>query len=272
MQKFLSLILSAITLLSLSSISFAAEPTQIELSDEVLLSLSLQDFSDCYDYLLQYKEQNPLCTSETLDELASNFYVQRYLSKASTPSPQQDEWYDDYIMEIGNLNPDELALAKKYPSDLAAVGSSKEIATNEADSRDWGGAYLGNKDAFRHAAWNALIICRFYALQKGDFDWCLERTRLWTTAHETGASRPSDQSAAQFSVDQEMDMLNNAAGRAAAETTYTSEYLALQKVQQYVDNGWCKRIKTDAQTGYSRAQMLAIPTWTLRSTNTAGKN
>lgn len=170
------------------------------------------------------------------------------------------------------MNPDELALSKKYPSDLAAVYSSSQIANNQAGSRYYSGAYLGNQDAFRHASWNALLICRFYALGKGDFNWCLTRTREWTTAHETGASVDYSLSAAQRQADYDMDILNNAAGRAAAETTYTSEALALQNVQYYVDNGFCKRIKTDAQMTYDYSQMKAIPTWTLRTTNTVGKN
>lgn len=267
MRKLLSVVLCLCMFTPLSITAYATSTSQQNvLTDEVLLSLTDEDFSDCFDYLLQYASQNQSCTSETLDNLALEFYAQRYREKVDTPSPQ-DSFYDDW----SSLNSEELALGKKYPSDLAAVASAKDIATSESERRYWGGAYLGNKDAFRHASWNALMICRFYELQKVDFNVCLERARLWSTAHESGATRPSDQSASQFSVDQEMDLLNNAAGRAAAETTYTNETLALQEVQRYVDNGWCKRIKTDAQTSYLRDQMLAISTWTLRASNTAGK-
>lgn len=70
-----------------------------------------------------------------------------------------------------------------------------------------------------------------------------------------------------------MKNLNNAAGRAAAETTYTSEAAALNKVQSYVDQGFCKRIMTDSQINqhYSAEQMRSVATWTLRATNTTGK-
>ena len=215
-----------------------------------------------------YKKNNPNCTNEDLDRLATEFYIEAYNAHGHTPVP--NSWYDDLLISASGMNPDELALSKKYPSDLAAVYSSAKIANNKASSRYNQGAYLGNQDAFRHAAWNALLICRFYALQKGDFAWCLTRTREWTTAHETGAPDDANLTAAQKKADYDMDILNNAAGRAAAETTYTSEALALEKVQYYVDNGFCKRIKTDAQMTYTYEQMLN-DTWTLRPTNTVGK-
>lgn len=270
MKRIIMMLFTFSMLVAVSITSFAASSKE-ELTDDVIRSLSDKDFSDCYDYLLKYKQNNPSCTDDELDALATNFYIEAYQSKGSTPAPI-DSFYDDLIISASGMNPEELALSKKYPSDLAAVYSASGIAQNEAEKRYWGGAFLGNKDAFRHTSWNALIICRFYALGKGDYNWCSERTRLWTTAHETGSKKQNGQSDAQFAVDKQMDLLNNAAGRAAAETTYTSEGLALQKVQQYVDSGLCKRIKTDAQTSYQPAQMFAIPTWTLRQTNTAGKN
>ncbi|MGL5254205.1 MAG: DUF6973 domain-containing protein [Brevinema sp.] len=254
----------------MSATAFAAEstPKAATLTDEVLQSMTPDDFNDCYNYLLEYKQSNPNCTNEELDSIASDFYIAAYNEHGRTPTTRS--WYDDLLMSAGNMNPDELALSKKYPSDLAAVYSSSQIANNEAESRYNQGAYLGNQDAFRHAAWNALLICRFYALQKGDFNWCLTRTREWTTAHETGAPYDGNLTSTQRQADYDMDILNNAAGRAAAETTYTSEYLALKEVQKYVDNGWCKRIKTDSQMTYDYSTMLNY-TWTLRPTNTVGK-
>lgn len=240
-----------------------------ELTDEIILSLTADDYEECYDRLLEYKESNPNCTDKELDAMAEDIYIQLYMEKSSMPSACS--FYDDLVATIDDMNAEELALAKKYPSDLAAVYSSTKIANREAKSRYNSGAYLGNQDAFRHAAWNALIICRFYALGKGDYTWCMNRTREWTTAHETGAEADATLSAAQRKVDYEMDILNNAAGRAAAETTYTSEAAALAEVQEYVDNGYCKRIKTDSQTTYSLEQMAAISTWKLRATNTVGK-
>ena len=71
-----------------------------------------------------------------------------------------------------------------------------------------------------------MIICRFYALGKGDFNLCLQRAKLWTDAHENG-SYDNSLSPHQNEMDKSMDLLNNAVGRAAAETTYTSESAAL---------------------------------------------
>lgn len=271
MKKILSLVLACAMLFAMSVTAFAVGASPDLLSEDIILSLTLQDHEACYDYLLQYKEDNPAATSAELDAVAADFYAELYEEKASSPAPA-DSWYDELLHNQFGMNDDEIELASQYPSDLAAIYTSSNIAQNEADDRYWAGAYLGNKDAFRHAAWNALIICRFYALGKGNFEWCLERTRIWTTAHETGAEKPAGISTAQFNVEKEMDILNNAAGRAAAEDTYTSEYLALEEVQYYVDNGFCKRIKTDAQITYELEQMALISPWTLRSTNTAGKN
>lgn len=265
MKKLVSFVLSVVLILSLSVPVFGSEQKSKTLSVEIIQSLSTQDLIDCYDMLLAHKEEKPFVTNDQLDALATNFYISTYQNKLNTPAPM--------IYDGLGLNPDEAAMARQYPSDLAAYGSSANIAMNESENRYWAGSYYGNKDAFRHASWNALLVCRFYALGKGDVNWCINRTRLWTNAHETGSIKPANQSAAQWEVDQEMDYLNNAAGRAAAETTYTSEALALQKVQHYVDNGYCKRIKTDAQMTWDPEDMWAkVPVWTLRTTNTVGKN
>lgn len=239
-------------------------------TDEMLLSLSLDDYESCYENLLNYVNEHPNCTQAELDTLANRFYVDAYNKHGGKGSVSLNSFYDDLLLSSGAMNTEELALAKKYPSDLAAVYSSALIANNQAKSRYYSGAYLGNQDAFRHAAWNALIICRFYALQKGDFNWCLMRTKLWTDAHENGEVDPY-LSASQNAADKSMDLLNNAAGRAAAETTYTNETLALNLVQEFVDKGYCKRLKTDAQMEYDYYKMRNISTWTLRATNTVGK-
>lgn len=271
MKKLISMGLAVVMCLSLAVPALAVEESN-ELTDEILLAMTVEDHERCYEYLLNYKEENPNISNAELDKIATDFYIQTYENKGNVPQP--NSWYDDLLMDATGMNPDELALAKKYPSDLAAVYTSSQIANNEAESRYDEGLYLGNGDAFRHAAWNALLICRFYALGKGDFDWCLTRTREWTTAHETGATPDMNLTASQREADHDMDILNNAAGRAAAETTYTSEAAALNKVQDYVDDGFCKRIMTDAQirAGYEYAEMLQVSSWTLRATNTLGKS
>lgn len=108
MRKLLSVVLCLCMFTPLSITAYATSTSQQNvLTDEVLLSLTDEDFSDCFDYLLQYASQNQSCTSETLDNLALEFYAQRYREKVDTPSPQ-DSFYDDW----SSLNSEELALGK----------------------------------------------------------------------------------------------------------------------------------------------------------------
>ena len=70
-----------------------------------------------------------------------------------------------------------------------------------------------------------------------------------------------------------MDLFNNSVGRGIGEANYNkADSVVLDKVQFYVDNGSCKRVKTDAQIEYTLEQMAAISNWSLRATNTCGKN
>lgn len=242
-----------------------------ELTNDVILSMTADDYATCYRILLNCKKSQVNLSNDELDEIATEFYIATY--KGRQGSLQVTSWYDNLLMNETGINSDELALAKMYPSDLAAVYTASSIANTETTSRYNKGLYLGNADAFRHAAWSALLVCRFYALGKGNFAWCSSRANEWTTAHETGATVDSSLSSSQRAADHEMDILNNAAGRAAAETTYTSESLALSKVQNYVDNGFCKRIMTNAQmnANYGYADMKNVSSWTLKATNTVGK-
>ena len=106
----------------------------------------------------------------------------------------------------------------------------------------------------------------------GRQSYCAERAKLWTDAHEYGATKPSGMSDAQFSADRQKDLLNNAAGREISESYYNKqETQIIEQTQFYTDMGYLIRIKTDAQINYTYSQMLAIPTWTLINTNTAGR-
>ena len=272
MKKKLTALFLAVAMCMTMSVPASAVSHETELTDAVLLTLSAEDHENCYTYLLQYKEDNPDCSNEELDAVAEEFYISVYNEKASIAAP--NSWYDDLIPGWSSLNEEERELGRQYPSDLAALYTSSGIANTETESRYTAGFYLGNADAFRHAAWNALLICRFYALGKGDYEWCRARAQEWTTAHESGAEVDTNLSAAQREADHDMDLMNNAVGRMAAETTYTSEAAALRQVQEYVDDGYCKRIMTDAQirADYEYEDMIAVSTWTIRTTNTVGKS
>lgn len=274
------LLFTVLMFFSISTQSFAEknyngelnELAQTELTDEIILSLTEDDLDNLYNILVDYKENNPDATEQNLDQIATEFYIESYDKNKNENTVNPLGFYDDLIENATGMNSQEVALAKKYPSDLAAVYSSSKMANAESNRRYNSGAYLGNQDAFRHTAWNALLMQRFYVLGKGNVSEVMARTKLWTDAHEYGTPKPSEMSSSQFSQDQTMDLLNNAAGRVIGESYYnSSETSILQRVQYYVDNGWCKKAKTNSQMNYSFYEMIAIPTWNLSTTNTTGK-
>lgn len=273
-KRMTMLLLVVLMFFSFNTQGFAKEinrgEVQTKLTDEIILSLTEDDLDNIYNILVDYKENNPDVTEEELDKIATEFYIETYNKKQIDIKPLG--YYDDLLESSTGMNSQEVALSKQYPSDLPAVYTSSKMANNEAGSRYSSGAYLGNQDAFRHTAWNALLVQRFYRLGKGSVSQVIAKTKMWTDAHENGATKPDGLSSSQFAEDKRMDLLNNAAGRVIGETYYdSSEASILTRVQYYVDNGWCQRIKTDSQMGYSFDQMKAISTWTLRSTNTVRK-
>ena len=68
-----------------------------------------------------------------------------------------------------------------------------------------------------------------------------------------------------------MDLFNSRVGRLLTSNTYTSEVETLEKVQRYVDNGNCHRIRADEQRDYYNREMYDIPNWVLHPTNISGK-
>lgn len=271
LKKAFSIIL-AFSLMAGSSIVTAGAVEDVErmstsLTDEVVDVLTDVDFNACYEELLKYKDENPDCTDSELDNVAVEYYTFLCEGKSAPAS------FGDYLPGgYKDLNSEEKALVKKYPSDAAAVYSSASYAERQAEKRYFAGKFIGNWDAFRHTAWSGLLVCRFYALGKGDYSWCANRAELWLTAHETGADEPNDgRSPAQFRAECEMDLFNNRVGRTLTSNTYTSEVETLEKAQRYVDNGNCRRIRTDEQRDFYDREMYDIPNWVLRPTNTSGK-
>lgn len=253
-----------------SSEKIKIEKVQTELTDEIILSLTGDDLETLYNLLVTYKEGNPNIKENELDDIARQYYIDTYNNSINEIKPFG--YYDSLLESSTGMNSQEVALAQQYPSDLPAVYSSSKMANSEASNRYFSGAYLGNQDAFRHTAWNALLVQRFYRLGKGTVTLVMARTKMWTDAHEYGTPNDSGLSTSQFSQDRSMDLLNNAAGRLIGETYYnSSEYSILQRAQYYIDNGFCQKIKADNQMDYTFSQMKAISTWTLKGTNTVGK-
>ena len=265
LKKVMSLMLAIIMMFSMATISSFAS-VQEELTEEVILSLTGDEVQNCYNLLLDTKEKNPNITYDELNNMAKQFYLDCYNNRTRGQ-------YDQLLINATGMNAQEVALAQQYPTDLAAVYTSSGIANTKANSRYYSGKFLGNADAFRHTSWNALLVQRFYRLGIGSPSVCMSKTKMWTDAHEYGTGNVYGLSSSQFEQDRSMDLLNNAAGRCIGETYYDSyEYSILEKVQDYTDKGYCQRIKKDHQMGYSFEEMKAIPTWSLRSTNTVGKN
>ncbi len=242
---------------------------------EAVIFLTDDDFIEAFNLLLAFSRNNPVHTETDLNRIATEFYFQRSYERRNVISGR-NFWYDLPFVQA-RLNPHEIALLNQFPADFAAVASSARIAINRAENRYTTGLHLGNGDAFRHALWNGLLAQRFHALQRGwSLSQILTRTRTWTDAHETGASRPADASVAQFETEQRMDFLNNALGRYFFERLYLAnrnnvmEAAIIREIEDSIDRGSGQRIRTDAQLNWTRAQMVNVSTWILRSTNTAG--
>lgn len=223
-----------------------------------------------YEYLVEYKQIYPTITTAELDMVATAKLVE--LAQETENDIMQPYGYkDDLVEAYNNLNTQELVLAAAYPTEASAIYYASKIANSESRSRYWAGNYLGNGDAFRHTAWNALSVRTLYNIGIGDLDTCISKTKAWTDAHEYGATEEATLSASQRNVDTNMDLSNNSTGRTIGRL-YSTEAQILERTQYYVDNGYCKRIKTDAQIEYELDEMAAIPNWSLRATNTVGKN
>ena len=248
-----------------------------ELTDEVLSYITEDEFADLDNIFTELLKEGSL-TQDEMDKYAVDYYYKCYNKRISEIKGKEisTKGIGDYLANSYNkLNDAEKALAKKYPSDLAAYYSCSKIATNSTNDRYSSGKYLGNGDAYRHALWNALLICRFYELGKGNADFCTERTKLWTTAHEEikYADRSyEDMSKQQFEKDKEMDLFNNKIGRVVGRAYYNNQAKAKQKIGERVDSGDMKKIKKNTQMNWSAEKMInEVSTWTLRATTTKGK-
>ena len=53
------------------------------ISSKILLAMTAEDHERCYEYLLDYKEENPNISNIELDKVATEFYIQMYENKGS---------------------------------------------------------------------------------------------------------------------------------------------------------------------------------------------
>lgn len=53
------------------------------ISSKILLAMTAEDHERCYEYLLDYKEENPNISNIELDKVATEFYIQIYENKGS---------------------------------------------------------------------------------------------------------------------------------------------------------------------------------------------
>lgn len=243
-------------------------PESSILTSEIAATLTVDNFAECYEYLVEYSATHPNVSVEELDVVATGMLAELAKNNIETYG-----YNDDLVEAYNKLNKEELVLAMAYPTEASAIYHASKTANTATNSRYSAGKYLGNGDAFRHTAWNALAVGDLYGINIGDVNTCISKTKVWTDAHEHGAAAEPSLSSAQRSVDTNMDLFNNSVGRGIGEANYNkADSVVLDKVQFYVDNGSCKRVKTDAQIEYTLEQMAAISNWSLRATNTCGKN
>jgi len=112
------------------------------------------------------------------------------------------------------LSADELAVLAKYPE--AAILIFRDAKKALAKAEEWATSnpgvgnevYNGRADALRHSYWNALMTSDVGATI----------ALLFSTAHETGSTKPTTMSQAQFDLERQMDLHNNSIGRSFAST------------------------------------------------------
>jgi hypothetical protein len=121
----------------------------------------------------------------------------------------------EFLQWVEELNPLEKALVAQYPFESAFIWKNSKTALSRAS--EWAAeqhpndpgkqaASLngGKADAVRHAFWNALNQS-----DVGEY-----MANLFATAHEVGATKPASTSQAVWDLNMQMDLNNNAIGRA----------------------------------------------------------
>lgn len=214
MKKMLCLALSLMMLLSISAVAATEQGISEEatMTDEILDSLTMDDYADAYDDLEGVIYSQDL-TEDEKNQLAVEKYTEIYYQKLITPAPFS---YDYDILPDPDkfLNDKEKAMAKENPLQASTVYNCARIATNKTRSLyntgnyggtgNDGGEHNGNADAFRHMMWSALLTKEFSVFGT---DFANGRTvaKKWTDAHEGTPGNPA--------IEKEMDLKNNTIGR-----------------------------------------------------------
>jgi len=176
--------------------------------------------------------------------------------------------------KLPKLNKKEKALALEHPREFSVYVACGREAVRMTSERYKNGRDLGNGDAFRHAVWNALLVCRFFAMGKGTPDQCQELARKWTSAHEVPFEerKYEEMSLDQFMTDKEMDLINNRLGRILGRIYIDDEDRAIEAIGRKIDSGEFVKIKEDRQMSWRVRRLIEeIPEWTLKKTSIKGK-
>lgn len=205
--------------------------SEAELSDAVLDSLTVDDFSKAYEMTKNDLDYNRMSESEQ-----NKYITSLYVSIVQDKNKQDKISTLSYVPEAyKSLNPQEKKLVKKYPAQAAMVYTASKLANKRTQALYKSGLHNGNGDAFRHTYWNAELATMLsgagmsFNPKNGR-----AKAKRWTDAHENGASN-------QPALEKKMDLHNNSVGLSIVTKKMSSKSLesaALKKVK----SGACKRI------------------------------
>jgi len=112
-----------------------------------------------------------------------------------------------------NLNSSEFWYFVWHPSLASPIKKATEKANSLTDSNyPTSSKWRDKADAFRHSIWNVLI-CKYVGEDRNEISNCTEAAEEFSTKHETGADKPSEMTDADWELDKNMDLHNNAQGR-----------------------------------------------------------
>jgi len=151
-----------------------------------------------FDFMIEKSKQG---TSSNTSSQVAGFVVNGIAARAASVSSAYDSW--------GELSSQEQDVLLMYPFSIdgaqRATRLAKEWTAEQFPGKD---PWRTSADAFRHAAWNALL-CSENGNEYDKVGECVTFARRMTRAHEEGSAPPSDGDLR----DQAMDLHNNKIGQ-----------------------------------------------------------
>lgn len=222
--------------------SYAQENNDYLISEEILSSLTSEDYENAYNQLSVIRNTENL-TEEELDNQAVIILTNIYESKTIYEIKKNQSNINVSLLSSVEL-PDsyedlfaaEKALVKKHPAQALTYYSCTKVAipwTAKLYNSPQADHHNGN--AFKHSFWSACI-----AFEIGGAN-----AKIWTDAHETESTH---------AMSIKMDKANNTSGRNAAATLaskttkFNYHQLHSDYLQDRIKNGHLVRLTTDEKS------------------------